>query len=112
MKKPLWLIFPVLLLCPSNSAAQHSRAAKKYLRHGLVRFSKGDLDGAIADYNRALEIDPKSAEAYVDRGKARQVKHDLDGAIADYESAVSLDSRLANHDEIAQAHLKRGEIRL
>src|SRR5437867_4756288 len=113
MKKSLWLLFPILLITFSQVLAQNTRSAKNYLRHGLARFAKGDLDGAIGDYNRALEADPKFAEAYLNRGKARQVKKDLDGAIADYEAALINDSALMNESrEIAQAHLRRGEFRL
>ena len=106
MKKSLWLLFPILLITFSQVLAQNTRSAKKYLRHGLARFAKGDIEGAIGDYNRALEADPKFAEAYVNRGKARQIKKDLDGAIADYEAALINNSALVNESrEIAQAPL-------
>jgi tetratricopeptide (TPR) repeat protein len=44
---------------------------------------KGDLDGAIADYTRALEFETNDASLFYGRGSARQKKNDLEGALAD-----------------------------
>jgi tetratricopeptide (TPR) repeat protein len=49
---------------------------------------KRDLDGAIADYNRAIELDPKFAAAYFHRGIAKQAKGDLKAAIGDINGAI------------------------
>jgi lipoprotein NlpI len=51
----------------------------------------GDLDGALADYNRAIGLNRKDAGAYNDRGNIKRTKHDLDGAVADYSRAIELD---------------------
>src|SRR4030095_4210001 len=48
---------------------------------------KGDLDGAIADFTSAIELDPKLAIAYKNRGEARQAKGGATGADADFKSA-------------------------
>ncbi len=45
----------------------------------------GDLDRAIADYDRNIEVDPHSANAYYSRGLAHFDKGDLDQAVADYD---------------------------
>src|ERR1700720_4401186 len=49
---------------------------------GLGKVDKQDLDGAIADFTRAIELDPQYASAYGDRGLAKQSKGDQDGATA------------------------------
>ncbi len=54
---------------------------------------KGDLDGAITDYNRTIELDPKYAIAYLNCGNAKDDKGDLDGAIADYNRGLQLNPR-------------------
>ena len=66
-----------------------------YSNRGVAKKAKGDLAGAIADYNRAIELDPKYAAAYYNRGLAKKAKGDLDGAIADYNRAIELDPKLA-----------------
>jgi tetratricopeptide (TPR) repeat protein len=53
---------------------------------------KRELDLALADYGRALEIDPGYARAFDGRGDVRMLKGDLDGAIADYGRALAADS--------------------
>jgi lipoprotein NlpI len=50
----------------------------------------GDLDGAIADFTKAIEFKPDYALAYNNRSIARKAKGDLDGAIADYAKASKL----------------------
>jgi len=55
---------------------------------GVAKKAKGDLEGAIADYNRAIELDPKYSAAYFHRGIAKQAKGDLKGAIDDINGAI------------------------
>ena len=62
----------------------------------------GDIDGALADYTRAIDLDPGRALAWVSRGIARDRKHDAEGAIADSTRALELDPTLA------RAWLNRG----
>ena len=51
----------------------------------------GNYDGAIADFDRAIKLDPKSAGAYCARGDVKQAKGDWDGAIADYNRCIELE---------------------
>ncbi len=62
---------------------------------GNVYYSKGDYDRAIADYTKAVELDPKDAVTHNNRGVAYYVKRDYDHAIADYTKAVELDPKFA-----------------
>lgn len=75
---------------------QGANLAWAYNSRGIAKKAKGDLDGAIADYNRALEHDSRHAKAYYNRGNAKRAKGDLDGAIADYNLAIELDPRYVN----------------
>src|SRR6266699_2583338 len=87
------LAFVLTLMLPAVAAAQTSAFAPYYNNRGLAREAKGDHDGAIADYNRAIELNPKYAGAYNNRGLAKKAKGDHDGAIADYNRAIELNPK-------------------
>ncbi len=61
-----------------------------YKGRGNAKYAKQDLDGAIADYDRAIALNPNGADAYYNRGLAKRTKQDLDGAIADFDRAIAL----------------------
>jgi tetratricopeptide (TPR) repeat protein len=64
-----------------------------YYERGWARAEKGDYEGAIADYNRAIELAPQVSSAYYDnRGLARLKKGDYGGAIADF-TVIELDPK-------------------
>jgi tetratricopeptide (TPR) repeat protein len=81
------------LYLPSSVHGQTTSAVDYYNR-AHAKSDKGDYDGAIADLNRAIELDPKYASAYNNRGLAKQGKGDLDGAIADWTRAIELNPKL------------------
>ena len=84
------LAFVLSLMLPAVAAAQTSAFAPYYNNRGLAKEGKGDLDGAIADFNRAIELDPKLAISYYLRALAKEAKGDLDGTIADDNRAIEL----------------------
>jgi lipoprotein NlpI len=86
------LLLAASLVFPTYGIAE---TAADYNNRGIGKVAKGDFDGAIADYSRALELDPKFAAAYRRRGIAKQANSDFDGAIADYNRALELDPKLA-----------------
>src|SRR5438132_126199 len=71
---PKLLAFVLSLMLPAVAAAQTSQLADDYNSRGLAKETKGDHDGAIADYNRAIELDPKHSRAYRNRRLANQDK--------------------------------------
>jgi tetratricopeptide (TPR) repeat protein len=85
----LFAVWPVQGQTPTN--------ADYYLDRGSARQRKGDLDGAISDYTKAIEIDSRYADAYDSRADARRAKGDLDGAIADSTKAIEIDPRLVDN---------------
>ena len=68
--------------------------------------NEANIDNAIADFARAIEINPRMAWAYYNRGSMFARKSDLNNAVADFTRAIEIDSGLAN------AYADRGLIRL
>ena len=66
-----------------------------YSDRGSAYINVGEYDDAIADYDRAIALDPNYAAAYNNRGVARAHKGDYDSAIADYDRTIALDPNYA-----------------
>ena len=82
-------------LSDTNDVEQrkHLTDALDYLQRGIAKLSKKDLEGAISDCDKAVELNPKDGRAYFFRGEAKQSKNDLEGAIADYNKAIELNPK-------------------
>jgi lipoprotein NlpI/predicted aspartyl protease len=59
-------------------------------RRAQARFQKGDLDGALGDYDRAIALKPAFAEAIRERGAVRSRRLEFDKAIDDYTRYLEL----------------------
>jgi tetratricopeptide (TPR) repeat protein len=60
---------------------------------GTAKAELEDFKGAIADYDKTIEIDPKLALAYYNRGLAKYFLKDFKGAIADFDKAIEINSK-------------------
>ncbi len=64
-----------------------------YYERGVAKWRKGDLDGAIADFSRAITIVPIWPSGYRERGIVKQWKGDLNGAGEDLNRAIEIDPK-------------------
>jgi tetratricopeptide (TPR) repeat protein len=76
------------LINPGATGIKGQAAA--YLADGLSLAWQGNMDRAIAAFDRAIMITPKSSLAYLNRGLAYQRQGDTDRALADLDRAVRL----------------------
>jgi tetratricopeptide (TPR) repeat protein len=84
--------------------------AKDYVHRAGLRHRKGDHSGALADLNRAIDLDPSTATAYFARGDLKRVGGDPDGAIVDLTTAIRLNPSLPlAHVARGNAHRNKGE---
>ena len=63
------------------------------VNRGIEKAKNGDLDGAMADFDRAIELNPKNDAPFYNRAQAKRLKKDAAGAIADYTRAIELGSQ-------------------
>jgi tetratricopeptide (TPR) repeat protein/V8-like Glu-specific endopeptidase len=70
--------------------------AADYLVSGRDKYNKGDVRGALADYNQVIALDPKFSKAYNNRGILKNEKlNDVPGALSDYNQAIALDPKFS-----------------
>ncbi len=86
----LILLAGLLLIAAWPVHAQRSFTASDYFSRGYDRNERGNLAGAIADYTRAIKLDPGYADAYFNRGNARDDHGNYAGAISDYTKYLEL----------------------
>jgi len=81
----------LLLLSASGTHAQDPVSADEYSQRGITSFEKNNLEGAIADFTKAIELNGHQLEyCYYFRGVALYRRGHRDEAIADLSKAITL----------------------
>jgi len=102
----------------SDAAAKSPGKSRPYHYLGLARQRKGDIEGALAMYRRALEINPGNAESLANIGQLRYDAGRYGEAAATFRKALGLKSpnavisnnlgnalvRLKRYDEAVEAY--------
>jgi curved DNA-binding protein CbpA len=65
--------------------------ARSFRERGILAYRNGDLNGAIADFDQAILLDPKFSAAYIDRGIVFYRLRKFDRAFADISRAKRLE---------------------
>ena len=73
-----------------STQAAHAQSAEDFLDAGVEKGRSGDYQGAIAELDKAIEINPMYTDAYYIRGYAKDELEDYQGAIADYSKAIEI----------------------
>jgi len=97
-------VFYVLLALALGVAGMHAGCAGFAPNQAMEHFNQGDVlqnqgkyDEAIAEYNKAIELNKNFANAYSNRGRAYYMKKEYDRAVADYTTAIELDPETVAH---------------
>ena len=90
-----------------NGISPDQNTELTYNDEGDQLIEKGDFDGAIAVYTRAISSEPDDGFIFQLRGDAYKQKGDLNSAIADYTKAISL---YDDDEDRAMAYLYRAVV--
>lgn len=86
MKKTVLIILTVILF-----QYVYGQSAKEFYVSGISKFKEKDLNGAIKDFNKAIELDSTYAVAYVYRSGIKNDLGDFNGSIVDITKAIELE---------------------
>jgi tetratricopeptide (TPR) repeat protein len=92
---------PQLIMESSNSDVyqagdkQVDNSVESYYQQGIIQFKENDYEGAIASFNRAIELNFDSPEVYYWRGLAYGAQERLSEALEDFNHAIALNSQYA-----------------
>lgn len=76
---------------PKQQTPSTSRNANESYQRGNDLRQRGNLRGAIEEYNEAIRLDPKFVNAFINRGLSYYRLGDRDRAFDDYSTAIRLD---------------------
>jgi tetratricopeptide (TPR) repeat protein len=74
----------------SEEIQRNPRSAAAWNNRAVARVRLGDLDDALRDYNRAIELAPNDPELYFNRANALVAAGQYQAAIMDYDRAIQL----------------------
>jgi tetratricopeptide (TPR) repeat protein len=65
------------------------------LHRAKIYAARGNFSSALADYSKAISLQPKTAALWSDRGYVALSQHDYKGTVKDEAQAIQLDPKLA-----------------
>lgn len=93
-------ILGIVVLVVLSSCGGGGESAEKYMQAGFVHFQRHEYDQAIADFQKAVKLEPRAAAAYNMLGMAYRFKANQLGVpelrakeIAAFQKAVEVDPK-------------------
>ena len=74
---------------PLVTGCKNSLAINFY-NSGVEKHKEDDFQGAIDNYTKTIQVNPKNTDAYNNRGLVKDGLGDYHGAMADYNKAVKI----------------------
>ncbi len=103
------VILLVVLTCTVQG--QELASADQYTQRAIARFQKNDLDGAIADFTKVIEMNGQQLEfCYYFRGMAHYRKGNVDQAITDFTKAIDIKPDARFYEDRGNLLVKKGEL--
>ncbi len=76
--------------CYLKNLTRNEVIADIYLNRSLIQKEKGNVQAALQDVNRAIQLHGNDAVAFCNRGVIYEKMHDSDRALDDYNKAIAL----------------------
>jgi lipoprotein NlpI len=96
MKNPLRVLFLPLvafMLLTVSACDNAADTSKNTLLSTGAKISHDAMQGSMAEFTKAIKLDPKSAKAYAGRGAFKYAMGDSKGAILDLTKAIELNPK-------------------
>ena len=77
----------------TNIISNYPDARVAYTNRGAIRKEKGQLQGALADFTKSIQLGAKSYKGYANRGAVYTALGDFNKALPDYKKAYSLNPK-------------------
>ena len=99
------------VLCNFGAQGQNPTSAAEYSQRGIARFQTNDLDGAIADFTKVIELNGDNLEfCYYFRGLAHYRKGNPELAIADLGKAIAIKADPRFYDDRGNLLARQGDL--
>jgi Flp pilus assembly protein TadD len=100
----------VLLIFVMGGCASKEKRAEGHFKKGFDYQNQGDLDKALEEYNKALELNPNYIQVYTNLGTVYLGKGNYDRAIQNFKKSLELNylDKKA-HYNIGVAYIYKGE---
>ena len=96
----------LLIIIVFVTSLSYCQTAEEYFNSGYSKRNLYDYKGSIADYSKAIQLNPSYSEAYYNRGSSKHYLKDYKGSIPDYSKAIQL------NPSYGDAYLHRGLCKL
>ena len=77
----------------AQSGLSHHDLVATYVNRGRISMHRRDYASALADFDRAIELEPTAGEAWVDRGATAILQHRYMDGVADTTKGIELGVR-------------------
>jgi Flp pilus assembly protein TadD len=85
--------------------------ARPHINLGVLAADRGDMDGAAAEFDRAIALEPRNPEALYNRGRLRLEQDEIAGAEADLRASVTADPTVPRaRINLAVALIRQGRL--
>lgn len=99
-------------LAAANTAIQQQPTAVAYESRAAVWHKSGQIDAALQDFTRAIQLDPQSARLLNNRGFLQLSRQQFAAALADFDAAIAIDPQYANaFNNRGLLHIAQGQHR-